>query len=59
MKSKYKNKTALGQSFGEIMHHIGKQTTEQVKKSLRDYSRKKKHKGQDWDDQDANHPLFI
>jgi hypothetical protein len=45
MKSKYKNKTATGQSFGEIMHHIGKQTTEQVKKSLRDYSRKKKHKG--------------
>jgi len=59
MKDKYKKETATGQSFGEIMHHIGKQTTEKVKQSLKDYTRKKKHKKGDWDNWHPDHPLFI
>ena len=59
MKDKYKKKTAAGQSFGEVMHHIQKQTTEQTKSSKKDYTRKKKHKGCDWDNWHPDHPLFI
>ena len=63
MKDKYKDKTATGQSFGEVMHYIGKQTTEQVKKSKKNYSRKQKHTNGDrpgeWDNWCPDFPLFI
>ena len=59
MKDKYKDKTATGQSFGEVMHHIGKQTTEQVKKSKKNYSRNQKHKNGEWDDWCPDYPMFI
>jgi hypothetical protein len=48
--SKYKHVTATGQTFGEVMHHIQKQTTEQTKSAKNDYTRKKKHKNCHYDD---------
>jgi hypothetical protein len=48
MKTKYQRQTEDGRTFGEIMHHIGKRTTQQTKKSKKVYSRKERCNYDNW-----------
>lgn len=48
MKTKYKQITEDGRTYGEIMHHIGKKTTQKTRPSKKQYSRKQRNSDNEW-----------